>query len=263
MKIIDTHTHVFPDKLAARATAQLSKPGIYFPHYDGTLDGLLASMEKYGIDQSWTVPVSTSARQVDTINAYATTQPREHIVPFGAIHPDTEDPREVLSHFKELGLVGYKMHPDYQNVRPTDPRMDAIWEATVEFGLIGYFHAGDDENPHTKLGEPKEFAQVLDRYPTIKLCLAHFGGFNMWDDVEKYLIGRDVWLDTAYTFGHIDNDQFLRMARRHGFERITFGTDGPWTDPADSLNIIKSLGLSDSELENLMHGAAEGLLALP
>ena len=31
-----------------------------------------------------------------------------------------------------------------------------------------------------------------------KLVLAHMGGLNFWDDVEKYLVGENVYFDTAY-----------------------------------------------------------------
>lgn len=263
LKIIDTHTHVFPDALAPRATETLTVPNIYFPHYDGTLKGLLASMDRFGIAQSWTVPVATRASQVETINSYAATQPRDRITPFGAMHPDVENPREILATYRERGLAGFKLHPDYEEVRPTDPRMEPIWEAASDFGLIGYFHAGDDENPHTKYGNPDEFAAVLDQYPNLKLVCAHFGGLRMWDEVEEKLVGRNVWFDTAYTFGIIEPEQFLRMAKRHGYDKITFGTDGPWTDPQVSLDFLKdhAADIADCDLELLCHGAAERLLA--
>lgn len=266
MKIIDTHTHVFPDKLAEHALASLTVPEVYFPHYDGTFAGLLATLEKFGIDGAWTVPVATKPSQVATINRYAVTQgSNPNITPFGAMHPDLENPREVLSHYHELGLSGFKMHPDYQDCKPTDPRMEPIWEAAVDFNLIGYFHAGDDENHHCKTGCPSEFAAVLDQYPGIKLVCAHFGGLRMWDEVEEKLVGRDVYFDTAYTFGEnlIEDEQFLRMAKAHGFDKITFGTDGPWTDPQVSLDFIKrhERDISGSDLEAWMHGTAENLIA--
>lgn len=260
MYIIDTHNHVFPENLAARAIEALSVPIVYEPHYDGTCAGLLRSMDNHGIARAWTVPVATRASQVETINAYAATQPRDRITPLGAIHPDTENPREVLSHFSEMGLVGFKMHPDYQSFKPTDPRLDEIWQAAVDYNLICYFHAGDDENPRTKNGTPAEFAQILDRHPSVLLVLAHFGGYKMWDEVEEILVGRNVWFDTAYMAEHIDREQFLRMAKAHGYNRIMFATDGPWTDPQVALDFIFNTGLADSDLEQIFHGTAEALL---
>jgi len=37
--------------------------------------------------------------------------------------------------------------------------------------------------------------KVHQKFPALKIIAAHWGGFRLWDDVEKYLIGRDIWLD--------------------------------------------------------------------
>lgn len=255
--VVDVHTHVFPPKIAQVAIDKLAVPPRYYAHYDGTLDGLLDSMNTYGIDLSWTVPVATRPSQVESIGAYATEQPRNRIVPFGAIHPDTENPREVLATFRSKGFVGFKMHPDYQECAPTDPRMEAIYEAAVEFGLIAFFHAGMDEGPLTCYGPPASFVPVMDQYPALRLHLAHLGGYQRWDEVEEYIVGRNVTLDTAYTFGDIDHNQFMRILRGHGSDKILFGTDGPWADPSRDvgvlLEIAKKFDLSQNDIDAIMH----------
>lgn len=261
MQIIDVHTHVFPDDLAPRAREALIVPGRHQAHYDATLVGLLDTMDKNGIDRSWTVPVATKPNQVESINKFAASQPRDRITPFGGIHPDLDDAYEVLSTFPSLGLSGFKIHPDYQGVSPDDPRMQPIYDAAMDFGLIAFFHAGDDVGPRTKYGTPRVFSGILDEHPTMKLVLAHFGGYDAWDGVDELLIGRDVYLDTAYTFGHLEMDRFLDMANRHGWNRIMFGTDGPWTDATKELATIASLELPDSDLSDLLYRNAERMLA--
>lgn len=257
------HTHVFPDKLAAHALAELAQPGRHEPYYDGTLRGLLAMMDRAGIERSVTVPVATKASQVDTINRFASTQPRDRIIPFGAIHPDVEDPAAVLATFPALGLRGFKMHPDYQSCAPDDPRMEPIWEAAVDLGLIALFHAGSDVGPQTVLGHPRAFAHVLDAYPGLTLVLAHFGGYLCWNEVAELLVGRDVWLDTSYTLAHIDPDLFLRMVDEHGTHRVLFGSDGPWVDPSRDIAYLQGCGLPEPALERIFHENAERLLSMP
>lgn len=260
MKLIDSHVHIFPEKVASKATQKLTIPGVHHPHYDGTISGLLASMDQFGIEQSWALPVATSASQVESINNFVEGIDTPRIVKFGAIHPDIDDAYETMSHFRERGFKGFKMHPDYQVVAPNDPRMEPIWRAAVDFNLIAYFHAGDDMLPRTRLGKPRLFAEALDKYPGLHLALAHFGGFAMWDEVEEYLIGREVWLDTAYTLNYLDHPRFVDMARRHGFNRVMFGTDGPWTDPARDLAWFEEFGLTNAEKECLFGASAEALL---
>ena len=43
--------------------------------------------------------------------------------------------------------------------------------------------------------------------------LAHFGGNEMWDEVEQRLMGRNVYLDTAVVLDTMPEEQFVRMVR--------------------------------------------------
>lgn len=261
MRIIDVHTHVFPDALAPRAREALIVPGRHTAHYDATLTGLLDQMDRHGIAMSWTMPVATKPNQVETINEFAASQPRNRITPFGGVHPDTEDAYQVLSKFPELGLRGMKLHPDYQEVSPDDARMQPIYDAAVDFDLIVLFHAGEDVGPKSRFGTPQVFAGILDEYPRMRAILAHFGGYKMWEEVDEYLIGRNVHLDTAYTLGDLPADQFAAMAARHGWNRVMFGTDGPWADPARDLRILAGIDMADADRADLMYRNAERMLA--
>lgn len=62
--IIDFHTHIFPDKLAPRATAHLSELCHEAPATDGTASGLIASMKRAGISLSVALPVLTDRKSV-------------------------------------------------------------------------------------------------------------------------------------------------------------------------------------------------------
>jgi len=261
VKIIDTHVHVFPDALEPHAVEVLTVPEREAKIH-ATLNATLARMQRLGVSSAWTIPVATKATQVETINSYAVTQDRRYFVPFGAIHPGVENAYELLSTYKELGLPGFKMHFDYQDARPNDPRMQPIYDAAMDFGLICYFHAGDDVGPHTCYGSPAAFAEVLDAYPGIKMVLAHLGGYRMWDEVEEILVGRDdVYFDTAYTLGEMPDEQLLRIIRGHGTDKVLFGTDSPWTDLEKEIRFYLSRDeLSAADKEALFHGNAESLL---
>jgi predicted TIM-barrel fold metal-dependent hydrolase len=260
MKIIDTHVHVFPDALEPRAIQALSVPQRE-AKIKGTLEATHARMRKLGVSCSWTVPVATKAAQVASINEYAVAQDRRYFQPFGAIHPDVEDAYQLLSTYRSQGLPGFKIHPDYEGVRPTDARMQPLYDAAMDFNLICYFHAGDDVGPRTKYGSPTEFMTVLDEYPGIRMVLAHLGGYRMWDEVEEKLVGREVYFDTAYTMTEMPREQLLRIMRHHGTERILFGSDSPWTRLEDEIDFFMTLDeFSETEKEALFHGNAENLL---
>ena len=76
--IIDFHTHVFPDRIAARTIALLEEKGGIFATANGTESGLLAQMEQAGVTLSVTLPVLTSPHQFDSVNRYAADLNRVH-----------------------------------------------------------------------------------------------------------------------------------------------------------------------------------------
>ena len=69
--VIDFHTHIFPERIAERTIATLSKMGGISPYSDGTADGLVSSMERSGVDISVVLPVLTSPSQFDSVIRFA------------------------------------------------------------------------------------------------------------------------------------------------------------------------------------------------
>jgi predicted TIM-barrel fold metal-dependent hydrolase len=80
--------------------------------------------------------------------------------------------------------------------------------------------------------------------------------------VARHLAGRDVWLDTAYTLGHLPDGEFVALARAHGCERVLFGTDGPWTDAGGEIAHLSRLPFTSGELEGILGGNAARLLGI-
>lgn len=249
--IVDFHTHVFPDDLAPRAVRQLTGRSGEKAHTAGTCDALKASMRRWGIRWSVTQPVSTRPEQTPTINNFALSQRTDPmLVPFGTIHPDYSDYRTEIARLREAGIKGVKFHPDYQQFYADEERMFPIYEALAEADMIGLFHAGVDIGlgpPYH--GTPDRIARVMEKFPGWTIVAAHFGGFKMWDDVERFLLGRPIYLETSYTLAWLDSGRFVRMARAHGIERVLFGTDSPWADQGQEIQLLRTCGLEASELE--------------
>ena len=62
MKIVDMHTHAFPEKIALRAVEKLSETtGKYRPHLDGRISSLLASMDEAGVGISILSSIASTA----------------------------------------------------------------------------------------------------------------------------------------------------------------------------------------------------------
>ncbi|NTW28938.1 MAG: amidohydrolase [Coriobacteriia bacterium] len=262
MSIIDVHVHVWPDKIAGSAVPSIEAAGQLRARYNGTLAGLIAEMDRTGVDISVVQPVATKPGQVCSINTWAAEIDNPRLVMFGAMHPDFEDPSAEIARIATLGLKGIKLHPEHQSFTPDEPRLDPIYRAATEHDLVVFFHAGADEIHPGIHGTPEAFATMLDRHPNMRVVLAHMGGYRVWDGVSHVLAGRNVWIDTAYTPGYLPDDDFVALIRKHGAEKVLFGSDGPWTDPAAEIAHLRRLPLAPEEIEGILGGNAARLLRL-
>ncbi len=271
--ILDFHTHMFPDKIAKSTVESLEKTCHIKPSTDGTYAGLRASTEAAGIDLSIALPVVTKPRQFASINRYAaehqasleTDRPAgaDNILSFGSLHPDCEDYKAELNEIKNLGLKGIKLHPDYQDTYFNDIRYKRIISYATELGLIISVHAGvDPKCPDDVHCTPQMAAEVIREVRPEKLVLAHMGGNEMWDQVEELLVGENVYFDTGVVLDSMPREQFLRMVRNHGPEKILFGTDCPWADQKKYVDLMYEMPLTDEERTKIMSLNAVKLLGI-
>lgn len=262
--IIDFHTHIFPDKIAARSIEALSKVSGVTAATDGTLNGLLTSMDKSGVDLSVIMPVVTKPAQFESVNTFAAKVNEQYtgrLLSFGGIHPDSEDYKAELNRIKELGLPGIKIHPDYQGVMIDDVRYMRIMEYADALGLVILVHAGVDIGlPEPVHCPPDKARKVLDALHPKKLVLAHMGGWKQWEEVYEYLAGEQVYLDTAFCFDYMSEEMFLKLCEKHGTDKILFATDSPWSDASRDMAIINELALTAQEKEAIFSGNAKRLL---
>ena len=95
-----------------------------------------------------------------------------------------------------------------------------------------------------------------------KLVLAHFGGNQMTGEVEEQLIGQPVYLDTAVVLNYLKEEEFIRLARNHGMDRILFATDSPWAGQTEFVEKIRQSALTEKEKEQIFSENARRLLGL-
>lgn len=264
--VIDFHTHIFPDQIAAKTIEKLEQAGNIKAYTDGTLKGLKKSMSENNITVSVILPVVTKPSQFGTINNFASEiTGKDGIISFGGIHPDAEDYRKELREIKKLGLLGIKLHPDYQETYVDDLKMVRIIEYATELGLIVVLHAGLDIGlPEPIHCTPKRAANMLSwiNNPEAKIILAHTGGYGQWDEVEDYIVGINVWFDISYSLGMIEDEQFVRIIKNHGADRVLFATDSPWGGQKETLKHIRTLDFTEEELERILYRNAAELLKL-
>ena len=264
--VIDFHTHIFPDRIASKSIESLEKASGITAATDGTLSGLLNSMEKSTVSVSVILPVVTKPSQFDSVNQFAAEVNRTYsgkLLSFGGIHPDCEDYKNKLDTIKDLGLPGIKLHPDYQRVMIDDVRYMNIMEYADSLGLIIMVHAGIDIGlPNPVHCPPDRARKVLDKIKPSKMILAHYGGWKQWEEVYELLAGENVYLDTSFTFDYIEREMFLKILEKHGHEKILFATDSPWSDAKKAVETVRSLPVLANVKEDILYNNAKRLLNL-
>ena len=145
MKIFDVHTHVFPDKIAARALEHLQEKSHGIPVFcDGTRADQLRHALETGYSGLMNCPVVTNPGQMQSVNDWVASWNAWPYLSMGGIHPDAENVHDELVRIKELGLHGVKLHPEYQQFELLEARMDGIWERCEVLALPVLVHAGND-----------------------------------------------------------------------------------------------------------------------
>jgi len=261
---IDMHAHAFPDDLAERAITTLEAECPWQAVGGGTVANLLASMDAAGLAASTIFTIATRPDQAEGILRWCETIRSDRIWPFPSVHPDAPDATGLIERIARAGFAGIKLHPMYQNFAIDEPRMNPLYAACRDAGLVVTFHSGRDiaYPPDDDRASPQRLAKMLDHMPGLRVISSHMGGWRSWDAVEKHILGRDgLWIDTSFSLEELGPDLAAGMIRRHGPDRVVFGTDWPWRSHAESLTRLHNLGLSPAEEQAVRRDNAAKLLA--
>ncbi len=258
--IIDSHVHIFPDKIAEKAVAGIS--GFYdlAMKYDGKLETVLNEGRKAGIDRFLILSVATVPEQVASINNFLADCVKRHsdkLIGFCAMHPDFPDPESELERAREMGLIGIKLHPDFQRFDIDDERAFRIYRY-AEGKMPVLFHTGDFRTGWSK---PEKLARIMDRFPDLDVIASHFGGWTEWDRTPEIFKGKNVYVDTSSTMYTVPPERIRAMIDSFGADHVFFGTDYPMWDMNDELSRLSRIPLTPEEREMILHGNIGRLVA--
>ncbi len=262
MTIIDTHAHIYPDKIALKATRSIGEFYDIQMALSGTVDTLLQTGRAAGISRWLVHSVAISPERVTAINDFILAQVQQRpseLIGFAAMHPDHPDVAGELRRVKLAGLKGVKLHPDFQHFCLDDDSAIAMFRACAALNMPVLVHTGDTRYPYS---QPERMAAALDKVPDLKAICAHLGGWSVWSEAWKVLSGRkNVWVDTSSSLYAISPEEAAQVIRHYGAERAFFGTDYPMWKPDEELKRFMRVPLRDSEREGILHGNFERFLA--
>ena len=261
--VIDSHCHIYPEKIAARAVA--GTDAFYGEHSfgKGTVDDLIATDIKSGIDHFIVQSVATTPHQVGRINdfiAESVANSNGKMTGLGTLHPDSKDIKGDVMHLKELGLKGVKLHPDIQQFKIDDYRCLKIYEICEEERLPILMHTGDHRYDYSN---PNRLLPVREIYTGLTVIGAHFGGWSVWEEAsEKLAKLPNLYVDCSSSLPYISTEVAKKLVYTYGVDKVLFGTDYPMWDPTDELERFFKIGLSEEENKKIFAGNAKKLFGI-
>ena len=279
--IVDIHTHVFRPELdfGPKLQAHLNRCGVDQSvwgdvekrHLETTKAADVAVV--FGLQASatgWNIPNELVANHVSLAP--------DRLLFFASIDPLLPGFMEELEKcHQDLGAVGVKLAPLYQDVHPSDARCYEIYRYCVKHGLPILFHTGTSFVSGTRLeySRPAHFDKVAVDFPELRMVLAHLG--HPWEGEAISVVRRhaNVYCDLSalyYRPWQFYNSMRLVVEYR-AEKKILFGSDFPFTTTEDSLKGVRGLNdiLANSGLpaipaeviEAIIHRNTLELLGLP
>ncbi|HYL39583.1 MAG TPA: amidohydrolase family protein [Bryobacteraceae bacterium] len=305
IKVIDFHAHcIVPEAMelmGRRVAAQ--DPAILGPDRLRQMDEQRIDVEALSINAIWYATERDLARRIIKIQ-------NEHLAEICAAHPDRfvafasvalQHPdlavEQLEEGVKKLGLPGAAIGGSVNGDELSDPKFDPFWAKAEELGVPVFIHPQGAPELQKRLrgngfltnvvGYPLEttvalshliFDGTLDRFPALKICAAHGGGYlpsyaarsdhgclTFPNSCDKTLKKRPTeYLRQLY----FDSLVFTPEALRHlvaecGASQIVLGSDWPYPwNRASVDHVLSTPSLSDSDRAAILSDNAAKLLRI-
>jgi len=313
VKTVDVHAHcAVPEAMALMGLKVTGAPNLPNVLVMSQAADRLRAMDEQGIDVEalsinpyWYKADRDVAQKLITIQneklAEACAANPERFVAFATValqHPDLAA-EQLEQGVKKYGLRGAAIGGSVNGEELSDPKFHPFWAKAEQLGVLVFIHPqGTAElNATTRfkgngvldniIGNPLEttialshliFEGTLDRFPGLKICAAHGGGFlpsyagrsdqgclTFPDRCTRTLAKKP----TEYVRQlYYDNIIFTPEGMRHlvaetGPGQVVMGTDYPypWTKTSVDL-ILATPGLSDADRVAILGGTAAKLLGI-
>ena len=246
--ITDVHTHVgeYPahisEKFASEARAawpDLQLGGTLDDHYAGAL----ADVNR-AVVLAFDAPAAGFVVPNDYVASYVA-RDSARLIGFGSVDPSADSAVDELERMKDLGLVGCKLGPIYQDVDPLGPEFLRVCAALERLGLPMLIHQGTTfaRAGSLLLARPILLDEIALRYPSLKIVIAHVG--HPWFDEAIAVVRRHphVYADVS---GLHPRRWLLYQALVSAIEycvehKLLFGSDFPFFTAQQTIEGLRSV----------------------
>jgi predicted TIM-barrel fold metal-dependent hydrolase len=262
----DCHTHLFPAERMGGLMRWIHRaiPEFDVP-IDITADRAVVDLRASGAVRWANLLFPIAPGEATALHSFgaALAERVPEITPFGGVHVADPDPLGVVEEAIDgFGMAGLKFHPMVQRFNPWDERLGPVIGYLERRGAPIFIHTGYDEWYGHRL-DRTGLEAMLVTYSELPVVLPHLGFPDLAWAFELADRFPQIWLDLTNVpgsfawMGYEADDALLQTffegVQRHS-SRLLMGTDYPvgMGNLAEILRQYRSVGLSDSQVENIM-----------
>jgi aminocarboxymuconate-semialdehyde decarboxylase len=274
------------------------------------IDARLADMDGMGVDMMALTPSPPRGyyKLDEELAAEVTRATNDDVAKVAADHPTrflalgnlplqhvAFSVQELERAVRELGHKGVRVSTNIAGMELGDRRFDPFWAKAEELGAVVFLHPQGFTHPErlqdyfmtNVVGQPLEttlalaqmiFGGTFERFPRLKVCAAHGGGFLPFylgrfeqayrerAECRAYISRppadylKQVWFDTVL----FRPDMIAFLVSLVGHEKVMMGTDSPY-DMGENhpVRLVESVpGLGAQQKADILGGNAARLLGL-
>jgi predicted TIM-barrel fold metal-dependent hydrolase len=260
--IVDAHTHLLPERLAAairRFFVERGAPELVYPYAPHAARERLAASE---VGRCWSLPYAHRAGVASGLNRWMAEEWAQDpfVVPGATVHPD-DDVRAVVEEAVGLGLRVFKLHCSVGDFAADDRRLDPLWSRVSETRHPVVVHVGRAHEGTATAEEVARIRRTAVRWPDARIIVAHCGSPAEQAALALVRESRSVYADLCPVVADPVN---LARSEILGIERrILFGSDVPTTAVTveDLVARVRAWKLGPEDEAAVLGGTADGLLA--
>ena len=202
----------------------------------------------------------------------------DKLLGFLTVHP--HDPgvlEEIERATQDLGLVGIKLGPNYQNFDPLGTKAFQVYKRAQELGLPILFHQGTSPVRFADLdfAHPRHMDRVATAFPDLKVIMAHMGHPWQIDCIVVIRKHPNVYADISGLFYRPWSywNAFRLATEWSVLHKLLFGSDFPIATPQETMDALWRVNdvtngtelplVPIDQLEQIVHRNSLELLGLP
>lgn len=191
----------------------------------------------------------------------------EKRIGFMSINPISSDALvEMERCHEELGLVGIKLAPNYQNFDPLAKESERFFTLASQRGLPVLFHQGASpvRTAPLRYAHPLLIDELAIRYPSLRMVIAHLGHPWQRDAIITIRKHPNVFADVSAQFYRPWSFyEALLMASEWGVcRKLLLGSDYPLATPGETMAGLRNVNhvVEGTALPRVARSDVEGII---